>query len=165
MNLGLAFGIRDPHSGEPLHLPAWRIYDSQFASKYAMALPKTSAYATRFSDSTLQGLAGQIGVDPAGLVESAARFSGFARVGRDEDFGRGDSFWDRQRMTDPNNRPNPTLGSIEVPPFYAYPFKASFLGTKGGPRTNARGQVVDQKYDVIPGLYAAGNAMANPFGY
>ena len=164
MNVGLAFGIRDPHSSEPLHLPAWRIYDSQFASKYAMALPKTSAYATRFSDSTLQGLAGQIGVDPAGLVESAARFSRFARAGRDEDFGRGDSLWDQQRMTDPNNRPNPTLGSIEVPPFYAYPFKASFLGTKGGPRTNARGQVVDQKDDVIPGLYAAGNAMANPFG-
>jgi 3-oxosteroid 1-dehydrogenase len=164
MNFGLAFNERDPDSGAPLHLPAWRIYDSQFASKYPLALPKTNKFATRFVDRTLRGLAGQIGVVPAGLEETAARFSGFARAGRDDDFGRGETFWDRQRMADPNNEPNPTLGSIEVPPFYAYPFKASFLGTKGGARTNERGQVIDREGAVIHGLYAAGNVMANPFG-
>ena len=31
MNVGLAFAERDPQTGEPLHLPAWRIYDHQFA--------------------------------------------------------------------------------------------------------------------------------------
>ena len=31
MNIGLAFAERDPATGRPLHLPAWRIYDSQFA--------------------------------------------------------------------------------------------------------------------------------------
>ena len=164
MNFALAFDEKDPESGAPLHLPAWRIYDSQFASKYPMALPKTNEFAARVMDRTLQGLAYQIEVDPAGLEETAARFSGFARAGRDEDFGRGETFWDRHRMADPNNAPNPTLGSIEVPPFYAYPFKLSFLGTKGGARTNERGQVVDQEGAVIPGLYAAGNVMANPFG-
>jgi 3-oxosteroid 1-dehydrogenase len=51
-----------------------------------------------------------------------------------------------------------------VPPFFAYPFKASILGTKGGARTNARGQVLNRRGEVIPGLYAAGNVMANPFG-
>ncbi len=164
MNIGLAFDERDSETGEPLHQPAWRIYDSQFASKYAMALPKTNAFAACVSDRTLQGLARQISVDPAGLEETAARFSCFARAGLDEDFGRGDSFWDKYRMTDPSNEPNPTLGTIEMPPFYAYPFKASVLGTKGGARTNARAQVVDRQGEVIPGLYAAGNVMANPFG-
>lgn len=164
MNFGLAFDERDPETGEPLHQPAWRIYDSQYASKYPMALPKTSAFATRVSDPTLHGLARQIGVAPAGLEETAARFSRFARAGRDDDFGRGDSYWDKYRMTDPGNAPNPTLGTIEVPPFFAYPFKASILGTKGGARTNARGQVVDRQGEVILGLYAAGNVMANPFG-
>lgn len=164
MNIGLAFDERDSETGEPLHQPAWRIYDSQFASKYAMALPKTNDFAACVSDRTLQGLARQISVDPAGLEETAARFSRFARAGLDEDFGRGDSFWDKYRMTDPSNEPNPTLGTIEMPPFYAYPFKASVLGTKGGARTNARAQVVDQQGEVIPGLYAAGNVMANPFG-
>ena len=33
MNVGLAFAERDPETGTPLHLPAWRIYDAQFASK------------------------------------------------------------------------------------------------------------------------------------
>ncbi len=164
MNIGLAFDERDPESGEPLHLPAWRIYDSQFASKYRLALPKTNEFATCYRDRTLKGLAGQIGVDPTGLEDTAARFSRFASTGLDKDFGRGATYWDRHRMADPSNEPNPTLGSIEVPPFYAYPFKASFLGTKGGARTNEWGQVVDQQGEVIGGLYAAGNVMANPFG-
>ncbi len=89
---------------------------------------------------------------------------GSGAAGLDEDFGRGATFWDRHRMSDPNNEPSPTFGTIEVPPFYAYPFKASFLGTKGGPRTNEQGQVVDQQGKVIRGLYAAGNVMANSFG-
>ena len=159
MNIGLALGERDPHSGEPLHLPAWRIYDSQFASKYPLALPKSNAHANRVSDRMLEGLARRIGVDPAALVETAERFSRFARAGCDEDFARGDTYWDHYRMVDPSNEPSPTLGTIDRPPFYAYPFKASFLGTKGGPRTDARGRVVDRR-----DLYAAGNVMANPFG-
>jgi 3-oxosteroid 1-dehydrogenase len=56
------------------------------------------------------------------------------------------------------------LGTIERPPFYAMPFKASFLGTKGGPRTNEKGEVLDGNDVPIPGLYAAGNVMANSFG-
>ena len=164
MNIGVALSERDPHTGEPLHLPAWRIYDSRFAAKYPLALPKSNAHATCFRDGTLEGLARQIDLDPAALAETAARFSGFARSGRDEDFGRGETYWDRHRMIDPSSQPSPTLGTIETPPFYAYPFKASFLGTKGGPRTDARGRVVDKQGEVIPGLFAAGNVMANPFG-
>jgi len=164
MNVGLAFDERDPDTREPLHLPAWRIYDSQFAAKYPLALPGTNSLATRYTDRSLAGLARQIGVDADGLVETAERFSRFARAGVDEDFGRGATHWDRHRMADPDHEPNPTLGTIEKPPFHAYPFKASILGTKGGPRTDARGRVVDRDGEVIPGLYAAGNVMANPFG-
>ncbi|KYB46051.1 hypothetical protein AB664_27480 [Brucella anthropi] len=40
----------------------------------------------------------------------------------------------------------------------------SIIGTKGGPRTNEFGQVVRQDGSIIPGLYAAGLAMANPIG-
>ncbi len=40
----------------------------------------------------------------------------------------------------------------------------SILGTKGGARTNGRGQVLRPDGSVIAGLYAAGLAMANPFG-
>ena len=164
MNIGLAFAERDAATGRPVHLPAWRIYDGQFARKYPHALPPRRPAGVRHEDRTLEGLARRIDLDPEELVASARRFSEFARSGIDRDFGRGASIWDREHLVDPGHGPNPTLGTIERPPFYAMPFKPSFLGTKGGPRTNERGQVLDREGMVIPGLYAAGNAMANPFG-
>ena len=164
MNIGLAFTELDPLTGTPAHLPAWRIYDSQFAKKYPHAMPKSSIAGNHFQAQTLTALADQIGVDAQGLVTTARRFSDFARSGIDADFDRGASIWDRNRGGDPANKPNPTLGTIERPPFHAMPFAASFLGTKGGARTNARGEVLDQEGVTIAGLYAAGNVMANPFG-
>jgi 3-oxosteroid 1-dehydrogenase len=164
MNVGLAFAERDPDTGEPLHLPAWRIYDSQFAEKYPHALPKASVPGNRFKSDTLADLARQIDVDPNGLVDTAQRFSNSARAGQDEDFGRGSTAWDRNRGGDPTHEPSPTLGTIERPPFYAMPFKASFLGTKGGARTNERAEVLRPDGTPIAGLYAAGNVMANAFG-
>jgi 3-oxosteroid 1-dehydrogenase len=164
MNVGLAFNERDPATGEPVNLPAWRIYDGQFAAKYPHALPKRNFEGVHFRADSLADLAAQIGVDPAGLEATARRFSAFAGAGVDEDFGRGASLWDRARGGDPGHKPNPTLGSIERPPFYALPFKASYLGTKGGARTNEKGQVLHRSGEPIPGLYAAGNVMANAFG-
>ncbi|MBT4486958.1 MAG: FAD-dependent oxidoreductase [Rhodospirillaceae bacterium] len=164
MNIGLAFAEMDPETGTPAHLPAWRIYDSQFAQKYPHAMPNKSIAGNHFQDRTLEGLAGQIGVDGDGLVETARRFSGFASTGVDTDFNRGVSIWDRNRGGDPAHKPNPTLGTIELPPFHAMPFKASFLGTKGGARTNERAEVLNQEGEPIRGLYAAGNVMANSFG-
>lgn len=164
MNVGLAFAEMDPATGTPAHLPAWRVYDSQFAAKYPHALPKKSVPGNYFRADTLQELAGLIEVDAVGLEETARRFSAFAKAGVDDDFGRGASAWDRGRGGDPGHTPNPTLGTIEKAPFYAMPFKASFLGTKGGPRTNAKAEVLDANDEPIAGLYAAGNVMANSFG-
>ena len=42
--------------------------------------------------------------------------------------------------------------------------ESSTLGTKGGPRTNRDGAVLDVDGNVISGLYAAGNVMAGPTG-
>jgi 3-oxosteroid 1-dehydrogenase len=164
MNIGLAFAELDLGTGSPAHLPAWRIYDSQFAARYPHAMPNGSIPGNRFEADTLGRLAVQIDVDPAGLAETARRFSAFARTGVDDDFGRGASLWDRNRGGDPSHKPNPTLGSIEKPPFYAMPFKAGYLGTKGGARTNERAEVLNGQGEVIGGLYAAGNVMANAFG-
>ena len=51
------------------------------------------------------------------------------------------------------------------PPFYAVEILPGCLGTKGGPRTDADGRVLRADGNgVIPDLYAAGNAAANPFG-
>ena len=90
--------------------------------------------------------------------------SRFAHAGRDEDFGRGSHGWDPGRNGDPRMKPNSCLGSIEQGPFHAFPFPVSFLGTKGGPRTDAKARVLRPDGSVIEGLYCAGNAMANPIG-
>ena len=103
-------------------------------------------------------------MDSENLADTARKFSEFAKRGEDEDFDRGKSIWDRNRGSDPNNKPNPTLGTIDQAPYFAMPFKASFLGTKGGPRTDERAQVLRLDGSIIEGLYAAGNVMANCFG-
>jgi 3-oxosteroid 1-dehydrogenase len=42
--------------------------------------------------------------------------------------------------------------------------RSGALGTKGGPRTNGSGQVLDVDGAPIAGLYAAGNVMASVMG-
>ncbi|WP_447646870.1 FAD-binding protein [Nocardioides zeae] len=61
-------------------------------------------------------------------------------------------------------RPRRHPGPLDEGPFYAIELHSSTLGTKGGPRTDVDGAVLDVDGDVIPGLFAAGNVMAAPTG-
>jgi len=146
------------------NLPAWVVLDSQYREKYTlMAVSPDDPEPEYFNKAdTLEGLAEKIGVDADGLVETVERFNGFAREGKDRDFGRGDSAYDR--FVGDKTTPNPVLGTIEKAPFYAVPIYPGSLGTKGGPRTNKDAQVLDVRGEVIPGLYAAGNAAAGVSG-
>ena len=82
-------------------------------------------------------LAQAIDLDPDALVATVARFNGQVRNRKDEDLGRGETAWERLTAP-PGQGGNPYLGAIEQPPFYAAPCHRVILGTKGGPRTNAR---------------------------
>ena len=84
---------------------------------------------------------------------------------RDEDFHRGESGHDTW-WGDPavKGTPQATLGPIEKGPFYAIKVKSGALGTKGGPKTNKSGAVLNVDGGVIEGLDAAGNVMASPMG-
>jgi 3-oxosteroid 1-dehydrogenase len=88
-------------------------------------------------EATIAGLAAGPGLDPAALAATVARFGEFAGTGRDEDFHRGDSAYDRY-YRDPRRRPNPCLAPLDTPPFYAVKIVPGDLGTKGGLRTDAR---------------------------
>ena len=57
-----------------------------------------------------------------------------------------------------------TLGAIDQGPYYAVKMESGALGTAGGPKTNENAQVLDWPGNAIPGLYAAGNAMAAVLG-
>ncbi len=155
----------DIESWDYRNLPCWFICDAQFRENYIpLGMRPTDPdpdWLTR--DETLEGLARKVGIDPVGLEANVTRFNGFARAKKDEDFHRGDSPFDRA-YSDRLNTHHPTLGTIEKPPFYAVPVYPGALGTKGGVRTNTRGQVLDVWERPIAGLYAAGNVAASLAG-
>jgi 3-oxosteroid 1-dehydrogenase len=109
---------------------------------------------------TLDELAERIRVPVDALTETIARFNSFCAGGHDPDFHRGEGAWERFKAGSPGG----ALGTVEQAPFYAMPLNRSILGTKGGARTDAKGQVLRPDGSVISGLFAAGLAMANPIG-
>jgi succinate dehydrogenase/fumarate reductase flavoprotein subunit len=150
------------------NLPYWLIVDQRYRDKYPLfnSPPGTPTPSYMIEAPTLAELAMQAGIDPAGLEATVARFNEMVRNGHDDDFNRGDNSYDNFYMWgdmafDPPYR---TLGLIDQGPFYAVKMESGALGTAGGPKTNADGQVVDWSGNAIPGLYAAGNAMAAVLG-
>jgi 3-oxosteroid 1-dehydrogenase len=162
-NPGVALDARDA-TGLPVHLPVWRIFDAQFAARNPLAMWLGRRQRDWFRQApTIPELAQAIGLEPDALAGTVARFNRFVANGRDEDFGRGETAWERLTAP-PTQGGNPYLGAIEQPPFYAAPCHRVILGTKGGPRTNARGQALRADGSAIAGLYCAGLAAANPIG-
>ncbi len=151
-------------------VPGWVILDSRHRRYYPWggALPgKTppewlsSGYMKKAG--TIAELAAKCGIDPDGLEATVASFNRFARNGRDEDFGRGERVYDRS-YGDPRCRPNPSLGTIERPPFYAVEIFPGDVGTFGGLMTDEHGAVMRADGLRLKGLYATGNCTASVAG-
>jgi 3-oxosteroid 1-dehydrogenase len=154
------------------HIPAWLVFDQRYHDRYVFAgLPPRRPFPRRwyaagavFRAPDLTALGDAIGVDSGALAKTVTRFNDFARAGRDEEFHRGDSAYDRY-YGDPRCRPNPNLAPLAKAPFYAVKIVPGDIGTKGGLRTDARARVVREDGSVIAGLYAAGNASASVMGH
>jgi 3-oxosteroid 1-dehydrogenase len=153
------------------HVPSWMILDQRYRNRYLFAglgprqpFPgRWYKHGTLFKSEDIEGLAEQIGVDPAGLAETVTRFNEMARTGVDTDFRRGDSAYDKY-YGDPTNKPNPCLGPIDQAPFYAVKIVPGDLGTKGGIVTDEHARALRPDGSAIAGLYAAGNASAAVMG-
>jgi succinate dehydrogenase/fumarate reductase flavoprotein subunit len=148
--------------------PCFLICDDLFMAKYGLGMVRPGRINLRgaLADGyvrkadTLAALAQAIGVAPETLAQTVARHNGFARTGMDEDFGKGSDAY-QQNVGDPLHRPNPCIGAIETPPFYAMAVYASDIGTSAGLVTNELGQVLRENASPIPGLYACGSDMAS----
>ena len=164
------------HSETSPSIPGYFVFDSRYRHEYplgtALAPGKfmpDAAYKSLFDSGwikkadSLEALAGQWDIDPAGLVDTANRISRFSKTGVDEDFGKGSSLNDRY-YSDHRIKPNPCLAPLEKPPFYAVQIWPGDLGTKGGLLTNEHSQVLDEENRPIAGLYACGNASASVMG-
>lgn len=109
---------------------------------------------------SLEELAAKTGLPSGALRKTVERFNAFARTGIDEDYQRGSScFYEKSVASSVG-----LMAEIKKPPYVAYRFRPSLLGTKGGVRTNEYGQALRADGSIIPGLYCAGNVMASPTG-
>ena len=155
----------DPNTMTRPNLPAWLIVDQQFLDRYLFVgtVPGREPPDFVTKAESLQALAQAVDVDAEGLEATVSRFNQFARSGQDADFNRGGSAYDKF-YGDPKHAPNPCLGTLETPPFYAVEVHAGALGTKGGPVTDLDGRVLHVNGAPIEGLYAAGNVAASLAG-
>jgi 3-oxosteroid 1-dehydrogenase len=152
-------------------VPCWLVCDSRFIRKYGLGAVRPGRRAPRrwirrgylAHGATIDALARGIDVDPEGLRDSAHRMTLYAKSGHDADFGKGSDPLSRQNG-DAAHGPNPCLGPIDTPPFYAVKVTPADLGTSLGLRTNEHAQLLDGNGDPLPGLYACGNDMNSIMG-
>ena len=164
-----AFQYLHPREGY-VNDPAWIVFDDQHLKRYGFLGVEPGGEAPDWfcKSRDLAELAGKIGVDADGLAATVAAWNDNVSDPidpTDPDFGRGasayDGYWGDPNASSPAGQ---TLGPLDTAPFYAVPVALGAMGTKGGPRTDADGRVRHVSGAVIPGLYAAGNAMAGVTG-
>lgn len=163
-----AFQYLHPRDGY-VNDPSWIVFDAGHLKKYGfLGVEPGGQPLDWFCESAdLAELAATIGVDAQGLAETVAAWNANTSGAnpRDPELGRGasayDGYWGDPDAATPAGQ---TLGPLDTPPYYAVPVAIGVMGTKGGPRTDADARVLHVSGEVIPGLYAAGNAMAGVTG-
>jgi 3-oxosteroid 1-dehydrogenase len=153
--------------------PSYFLFDQGFRDRYPVGplLPGVPRWLHQkgvrqilVKARTWEVLAARSSLPATTLGATIERFNADATRGRDREFARGDSAYDRY-YGDPKVTPNPNLGPLQRPPFYAMPIYPGDIGTNGGLATNEHAQVLDEKHDPIPGLYAVGNTAASVMGH
>jgi 3-oxosteroid 1-dehydrogenase len=146
------------------HLPFFLVWDEQHHHKYGLGDTAPGApYPSGLVESaaTVEELAAALGVDPAGLAATVARFNQHAEQGVDPDFGRGSVEFINRFSGDPQHKPCPVLGPVREAPFHG--MRMLFVGTGigcSGVRIDGDGRVVDDAGAWVRGLYAAGSSAA-----
>jgi hypothetical protein len=133
--------------------PLWAIFDSAAVERDGWNInpPFTSLEnGYFFRADTIEELAAMIEqrhefqrVPLRHLVDTVEKWNAAAGAGTDPEFGRGE---------------DAPMHAINRPPFYAASIMVVWHDSYGGLRTNGKSQVVDLTGEVIPGLYAGGEA-------
>jgi 3-oxosteroid 1-dehydrogenase len=150
-------------------VPVWAIVESRHRDRYPWAFLAGKTPQSFFDSGymkkadTIEELATQISVPADNLKATIERFNGFAHKGKDEDFGRGSKAYDLV-FADPSHGPNPGLGAIEKPPYYAVAIYPGDVGTFGGILTDEFARVIKEDGSILQGLYATGNSTASVMG-
>ena len=97
--------------------------------------------------STYEELGKAMGVDAAAFAETMEKWNGYVEAKNDPDFGR-------------TSFANP----LNTAPYYAVKVTAGVHHTMGGLKINASTEVLNEKGEVIPGLFAAGEVTGGVHG-
>jgi 3-oxosteroid 1-dehydrogenase len=161
-----AFHYLDPRDGY-VNDRAWIVFDSLHLKRYGFlgVGPGDPVPDWFCASADLAELAAKTGIASERLTCTIENWNRNVSSGEDPDFGRGtsayDGYWGDERATTLAGK---TLGPLDTAPYYAVPVSVGAMGTKGGPRTDRDGHVLHVSGAPIPGLFAAGNAMAGVTG-
>ena len=131
--------------------PVWAIFDAAAVQRLKLTLaPPNTDPEYFFSGGTLAELAGKLVQNPyskvpmpaANLEATVSRYNSFVDTGVDADFEK-----------------SLPLYKIETPPFYAAWATPLYHDSYAGLRVNGNSQVIDSNGNVIPSLYAGGEAV------
>lgn len=153
--------------GEPVQ--AWLLCDRDFLRRFGLGAAKPwplplgrwlrSGYLRR--GASLQALAQACGIDAPQLQATVERYNAMARAGRDLDFAKGETAYNRVQGEARPGLPNPCMAPLARGPFYAVRIVPGSLGTFAGLRTDSQARVLGEDGQPIAGLYAAGNDMSS----
>ncbi len=133
--------------------PIWAIFDQDAVDRTREELryPYVSDNGYFFKADTIEELAQKIyagnefqRVPLEYLAETVATWNGYVEAGADPEFEREE---------------DAPMHHITAPPFYALSIMVIWHDSYGGLRVNGRQQIVDMQGEVIPGLYAGGEAV------
>ncbi len=132
--------------------PLWAVFDQDAVERngWELRYPYVSDNGYFFRADTIEDLAKKIEaghefqrVPLSYLAETVATWNSYADAGEDPEFDR---------------HAEAPMSRIATPPFYALSIMVIWHDSYGGLRVNGRQQVVDMQGQVIPGLYAGGEA-------
>lgn len=157
--------VIDGMTQEYVNYPCWAVFDSQAREKYPFGslMPGQEVpEAMGVTADTLQELAARTGIDERGLTDTITAFNGYCEQGADPDFRRGAYPWGALMCGDPKQSPNPNMGPLLKPPFYAVRLHRMAGGgiAAAGIVADEHCRAMDWNGAPIKGLYVAGNSVA-----
>ena len=125
---------------------AWLIFD-EAVRKSLKAIEGYISAGIVFQSETIEGLAAEIGADPATLSATMAKFADDVKAGNPDEFGR---------------------AGLELPlteaNFYACMVAPAIHHTMGGLKINTAAEVLNEEGNAIAGLFAAGEVTGGVHG-
>ena len=142
-------GTRDVVSAAEIAQPgsySWLVVDQAMADASSVIQGYIKKGYT-VTGATYEELGKAMGVDAAAFAETMEKWNGYVEAKNDPDFGR-------------TSFANP----LNTAPYYAVKVTAGVHHTMGGLKINANTEVLNEKGEVIPGLFAAGEVTGGVHG-